>query len=117
MKRVVLLVDSDDGARFATACDLRGAGFVVTEAPSDERALQRMGALLPHAIVLEIEQRAGGGRKILTALHQDARLSRIPVIALLRDGDGERPEGVRTILREPHDPLELVAELRAALDV
>ena len=115
MKRVVLLVDSNAGARYATATDLRGAGFIVTEAADDRRALQRLGALLPHAIVLEMEAPHTATREILSALHKDARLSRIPVIALLRGPNGERPDGVRSMLREPHDPLQLVAELRAAL--
>src|SRR5436190_22531039 len=113
MKRVVLLVDSDPGARFATACDLRGAGFIVTEAADGAHALQRLGSLLPHAIVLELEPPDPTGRQVLTALHDDDRLSRIPVVALMRGDGGECPAGVQPVLREPHDPQKLVEALRA----
>jgi CheY-like chemotaxis protein len=117
MKRVVLLIDPNPGRRYATADDLRGAGFIVTEAPDGLRALQRLCAVLPHAIVLELEMAGMTGRDVLAELKKDARLARIPVVALTAQAAiGERPAGVRSILQEPHDPQDLVYDLRRALE-
>ena len=115
MKRVVMLIDPEPERRLATAEDLRGAGFIVTEAPDGVRALRRMGALLPHIIVLEMEMPGMTGRDVLSELGKDPRLARIPVIALTDTGARERPAGVRSILPEPHDPGQLVHDLREAL--
>jgi len=115
MKRVVLLIDPQTNRRFATAQDLRGAGFIVTEAADGMRALQRMGALLPHIIVLEMELPGMSGRDLLAAIAQHPKLSRIPVIALTSVSEEDRPSGVRVLLHEPHDPQELVHDLRDAL--
>jgi len=110
-----MLIDPEPGRRLATAGDLRGAGFIVTEAPDGVMALRRMGALLPHIIVLELEMPGMSGREVLVELGKDPRLARIPVIALTRSGAEERPAGVRAILPEPHDPGQLVHDLREAL--
>jgi two-component system, cell cycle response regulator DivK len=115
MKRVVLLIDPQATRRFATAEDLRGAGFIVTEAADGTRAMQRMGALLPHIIVLEMELPGMSGRDLLATMAHDPKLARIPVIALTSASEGDRPSGVRALLHEPHDPQELVHDLRDAL--
>ena len=115
MKRVVLLIDPDADRRSATAGDLREAGFIVTEAPDGARAMQRLGALLPHIIVLEMEMPGMSGREVLAALGKHSKLARIPVIALSAESASEWPASVKSVLREPHDPADLVHDLRAAL--
>ena len=74
------------------------------------RAMSALGVITPDVIVSDLASNEGAA--LLRTLHADRRRSRIPVISLTDDADGDA--GFSASVRKPIDPLLFV---RAVADV
>jgi signal transduction histidine kinase len=106
----VLLIDNDGDTRELVSAMLRRAGGTVVAAESVASALSALGVITPDVIVSDLT--SNDGAALLRTLSADRRRSRIPVISLTDDAEGEA--GFSASVRKPIDPLLFV---RAVADV
>jgi PAS domain S-box-containing protein len=117
---VILLVDDDDGGRYAVSRVLRRAGFDVAEAASGEDAL-RLAAEQPDLVLLDVNLPDMHGFDVCTRLKSDSRTRHIPVVHISATFVGSDAvtsgldRGADGYLTHPVDPRELVATLNAFL--
>ena len=113
----VLLVDDDENLAAMLAEILQLHGFEVGKATSGEAVLERIAAVPPDLVVLDVMLPGASGFEVLARLRQGSEL---PVIMLTaRGADAERIAGLTggadDYLAKPFNPLELVARIRAIL--
>ncbi len=77
---LALVIEDDDGVAQAYADVLQAAGFTTEIARDGRAALQRLVALTPALVVLDMNLPLVSGAEILRYLRADARLSRTRVI-------------------------------------
>jgi DNA-binding NarL/FixJ family response regulator len=117
IRRVVLLAMGDDEARARFAYQLTASGFdVVTHAAADLHDAHR-----PDVIVAELAATRPGGAPSLAAVHNDARLRDIPVVALADDVSDTtrtraRHEGCAAVCLTTCSVATLAAGIHAVLD-
>jgi DNA-binding response OmpR family regulator len=114
----VLLVDDETAITSNLAPFLERAGFDTAIASNGEEALQRIDALRPDLVVLDVLMPRLDGRETLRRLRY--RGNWIPVILLTQiSGTAERimalEEGADDYLNKPFEPQELVARIRTVL--
>jgi DNA-binding response OmpR family regulator len=114
----ILLVDDETAITENLAPLLRRAGFEVDVARNGDDALERVRALAPDLVVLDVLLPGTDGRAVLRQVRQERLL--VPIILLTQVGEaGERAmaldEGADDYLNKPFDPYELVARIRAVL--
>ena len=78
----VLLVDDDEVNLMITAVALRGRGFVVTEVPSGEAALEHLHHMVPDIVVLDAQMPGLDGFDTCERLRALPALSHVPVLML-----------------------------------
>ena len=117
---VILNVNDDESARYATTRTLRRAGYEVVEASSGEEALA-LARDLPSLVVVDVKLPGIDGFEVCRRLKADQRTTRIPVLqtsATFASADG-KPEGLDSgadgYLVQPLESSELVAAVRALL--
>lgn len=85
MPLVSVLVVGDDVAVLASArAILSAAGYVVHEAPSVRRALQRLMADPPDILITEVLMEDGDGIELISAVRETNRETRIIAVAKRR---------------------------------
>jgi len=114
----ILLVDDETAITENLAPLLRRAGFEVVVAENGDDALERLRAIAPDLVVLDVLLPGTDGRAVLRQVRQERLL--VPIILLTQVGEaGERAmaldEGADDYLNKPFDPYELVARIRAVL--
>jgi DNA-binding response OmpR family regulator len=117
-KPSILLVDDETAITDNLAPFLTRSGFTVTVASNGEEALQKVSAVHPDLLVLDVLMPRLDGREVLRQLRQGGNWT--PILLLTQVGAaGERAmaleEGADDYLNKPFDPHELVARIRAVL--
>ena len=117
-KPSILLIDDETAITDNLAPFLSRSGFAVTVASNGEEALQKVAAIRPDLLVLDVLMPRLDGREVLRQLRQGGNW--IPILLLTQVGEaGERAmaleEGADDYLNKPFDPHELVARIRAVL--
>jgi CheY-like chemotaxis protein len=110
----ILLVDDDEGFRYAAATALRNAGFEVTSVPDYRGALETLEGNSPLDLLVTdvvMPDRING-----FALARMARLRRLNLKVLYLTGyDVPSTEAIGKVLRKPITPELLTDEVRRAL--
>ena len=114
----LLLVDDDPSIIGQVGAFLERAGYRVTGESDGARALERIDALRPDLVVLDVLLPGMDGRAVLRALR--AKGDRRPVILLTKIGKASEralalEEGADDYLNKPFSPRELLARIRAVL--
>jgi DNA-binding response OmpR family regulator len=115
----VLAVSDDPGI----ADDLRFGlpGGLETIGASDAReAWKELGdsAIVPRAVVMDLQTGSAGGFSLASDLHQSERLKEVPIVMLIeRDQDAWLADqaGARVVLRKPLEPAVLVDAVLSVL--
>jgi two-component system, OmpR family, response regulator MprA len=89
----VLVVDDDRELREALAESLAAAGYQAIQASNGRQALERLAAVIPDAILVDVMMPIMNGVELLRVLRADAALKHIPVI--LMTGVNDSMIGVR----------------------
>lgn len=119
-KMMVLVVDDNEGQRYALTRTLEKAGFSVKTAATGMEALER-AAEEPDVVVLDVGLPDMNGFEVCRRLKSDPRTAHIPVIflsATFQDGAArQRGEsaGAMAYLFQPADPSTLLTVIQAAL--
>ena len=116
-RRVVLVVDDDEGVRSIVRDALERAGFSVVEAPSAEDALAAVASAPPHLVLLDVVLPQMSGYELFELLREQLG-DDLPVIFV----SGVRVDaydrivglllGADDYVLKPFDPDELVARVR-----
>ncbi len=112
----VLVVDDDASFREVLVSLLRYCGALVTALATAEDALHAMNQVKPDVVVVAIGANATSvtlPRRVRGRKPEDG--GNAPIVAVLRDGVTEVPEGVNVHLREPLNPWELCRQISALL--
>ena len=117
-KPSILLVDDETAITDNLTPFLSRSGFAVTVASNGEEALQKVAAIHPDLLVLDVLMPRLDGRQVLRQLRQEGNWT--PILLLTQVGEaGERAmaleEGADDYLNKPFDPHELVARIHAVL--
>jgi PAS domain S-box-containing protein len=117
---IVLVVDDNDGTRYALAHTLRRAGFTVWEAGTGAEALRR-AAENPSLITLDVRLPDILGFEVCRRLKADPATASIPVLQTSASltASSDKVQGLQGgadgYLVQPIEPDELVATVRALL--
>jgi CheY-like chemotaxis protein len=79
--KIVMIVDDDDSIRELLEFVVKKEGFQVDKAADGEEALQKIGKVKPHVILLDLMLPRYGGFEVLRHL-QSGETARIPIIVL-----------------------------------
>jgi DNA-binding response OmpR family regulator len=114
----ILFVDDETAITNQVGAFLERAGFRVQCEADGAQALQRIEALQPDLVILDVLLPGMDGRALLRALR--AKGDRRPVILLTQVGEASEralalEEGADDYLNKPFDPRELLARIRAVL--
>jgi len=120
--KVVLVVDSDEHARFIYRTILQHAGFEVITATDALIGLHVCQHTTPTAVVLDVDPPTCPSFDAAQALANDARHRRVMVVALTRRAmlhelRDIRGPGFKTILVKPVDPKLVVDAVRGEFGV
>lgn len=119
--RRVLLIDDDDDIREIAEITLTAvAGWEVLTAASGEEGIELAAAEQPDAILLDVMMPGLDGPGTLTRLRAGPDTCGIPVVLLTakaQTSDRHRLNGLgaQGLLTKPFDPLQLPAQLAAAV--
>lgn len=110
----VLVVDDDDVIRQLITVNLELEGYDVVTASDGQDALDRVKAVAPDVITLDVMMPRVDGWEAATRLRQDPETAGIPVVlisARAQDIDLARGRsiGVDAYLTKPFDPDELIS--------
>jgi PAS domain S-box-containing protein len=116
----ILVVDDTEAMRYATSRMLRGGGYEVVEAATGLEALEQ-AKRLPDLVVLDIHLPDIDGYEVCRHLKNDTATKSIPVLHLTatflesEDRAISLDDGADAFLKEPVEPRELLATVRALL--
>jgi DNA-binding response OmpR family regulator len=118
MKIRILVVDDEPDLLAELAPLLERTGYAVSTAEDGTSGLEKIEALKPDLVVLDVMMPRMDGREVLRQLRQAGNWT--PVILLTRVGaPTERAlslqEGADDYLNKPFEPLELIARIQAIL--
>jgi DNA-binding response OmpR family regulator len=113
----VVVVDDDESIRELASVYLRKEGFDVICAADGPSALERIAAVKPGLVVLDLMLPGMSGYDVCKALRQD---SNVPILMLTaRDEDVDKIVGLELgaddYVTKPFNPRELVARVKAIL--
>jgi signal transduction histidine kinase len=115
----ILVVDDDDGGRYAKAHTLTRQGYTVCEAAFGEAALEQIAASVPDMVLLDVRLPDGDGvefcRRIKTEHPEITVLQTSSALISAQDRALALEAGADSYLIEPIEPDELVAVVRALL--
>ncbi len=115
----ILVVDDDDGGRYAKAHTLARQGYAVSEASRGEAAIEHIAAAAPDLILMDVRLPDGNGiefcRRIKAEYPQVTVLQTSSALISAHDRALALEAGADSYLIEPIEPDELVAVVRALL--
>jgi CheY-like chemotaxis protein len=111
-----LVVDDDASFRDVLISLLRYCGALVTAVATPDDALTAMDQVKPDVLVVTI---SAAGRTVALVRRVRARKpedgGNAPIVAIVRQGASDVPEGVNVHLTEPLNPWELCREISTLL--
>lgn len=118
----VLIIDDDEQIRSLIAHLLRPMGHVLEEASSAEEAHDKLLASPPDLVLLDMQLPGRSGQELLAEIRADPRTRLIPVVMITGAATHERKlkaiqAGVTDFIAKPFSPEELVARVRALLEL
>jgi CheY-like chemotaxis protein len=119
-KRILIVDDEDDIREVAQVSLELVGGYEVMTASSGRAGLERARGSQPDAILLDVMMPDMDGPATLVELRADPTTSHIPVVFLTaKTQTAERQKlgqlGAAGILTKPFDPMQLAADVAAAL--
>jgi CheY-like chemotaxis protein len=102
----VLIAEDDEEFRRMMAVYLRQAGYTVDEAPNGVEALSTMLAVVPDALLLDLQMPQMDGQTLLATCRATPRLASVPVVVLSgmpADEIAANALGARAYLVKPID--------------
>jgi len=118
----VLVIDDDDQIRSLIVRLLTPMGNVLKEAASAEEGLERLRDAPPDLVLLDMQLPGRSGHEVLEEIRGDPRTRLIPVVMITGAATHELKlkaieAGVTDFIAKPFSPEELVARVRALLDL
>ncbi|SFX11424.1 response regulator transcription factor [Marinospirillum alkaliphilum] len=116
----VLVVDDEPNIVLSLEFLMQQAGFQVDTAADGETALQKVHAVPPDLILLDISLPGISGFEVLEALRAEARYSKLPIVMLTAHGrEVEREKGMALgaddYITKPFSTRELVEKVKNLL--
>lgn len=85
----VLVVEDDDDQRSILEMVLKSAGYEVTSASDGRVALETLAQMTPDLLITDLMMPRLDGRELVTAVRDDQRFARLPILILTVLGDDE----------------------------
>ena len=115
----VLVVDDDPAIRRLVIAALKRDGYEFTEAANGREALDRMRAIQPDCVVLDLRMPSVSGWDVLQERVHDPELTKIPVIVVSANREPELihalDKGICAFLPKPFDIGALSALVKACV--
>lgn len=111
----VLLIEDEPSIAEAVRFILSRDGWHCEQWPEGTGALNRIRALAPRLVVLDLMLPGRSGAEVLADLRADPALSRLPVLLLSAQGMANLPPGADRILPKPFANADLRAVVRELL--
>ena len=120
--RTVLVIDDDEQIRRLIVRLLGPMGHVLREASTAEEGLEKLREAPPDLVLLDMQLPGRSGHEVLEEIRADPRTRLIPVVMITGAATHERKlkaieAGVTDFLDKPFSPEELVARVRALLEL
>ena len=116
MKRKIFLVDDETDLRLAISFKLRNAGYEVFEIVEGQEVLDRVRAVIPDLIILDIFLPGMNGDKVAKILKNDENLKSIPIILISAFSESLKEKfeecGADSYLAKPFASAELVSMIK-----
>jgi putative two-component system response regulator len=118
----VLVIDDDEQIRRLIVRLLQPMGHALEEAATAEEGLEKLRAAPPDLVLLDMQLPGRSGHEVLEEIRADPRTRLIPVVMITGAATQERKlkaieAGVTDFLSKPFSPEELVARVRALLEL
>jgi len=118
-----ILIIEDETALLTMLSDkLKKEGYDVATAEDGEEGLQKIKEENPDLILLDIIMPKMGGMEVLEIVHEDDKMSKIPIIIISNSGQPVEIErakalGIRDyLIKAEFEPQEVVGKVRAVLE-
>ncbi len=105
----VLVVDDDESLREAIAEAITDAGYVVQQARDGREALEKMRAVSPCIVLLDLMMPVMDRWEVVTAMDSDAALANVPVCVVSAQDRLPPPRSARSLKK----PVSVAALLEA----
>jgi CheY-like chemotaxis protein len=120
MRPLIFLADDDALVRALVELRLGVDGYTVVSVEDGDIALQRLKAMSPSLIILDLQMPRMGGLAVLEVLAQDRRLDRTPIMMLTASADAGDVKsaaalGVTAYVLKPFEPDVLANRVRRIL--
>jgi DNA-binding response OmpR family regulator len=120
LRRRILVAEDDQGIRELIRARLTTAGYDTHTAHNGREALQRMRALKPDGLILDINMPELDGFGVLEALKAEEALKRIPVLVLTARHGAEDVKravglGAKDFLTKPFNDGQLISRVARLL--
>lgn len=112
----VLLIEDEPSIAEAVRFILTREGWGCEQWPEGSGAIQRIRALAPRLVILDLMLPGRSGAEILAELRADPDLSALPVLLLSARGTANLPPGADRILPKPFANADLRALVRELLE-
>jgi len=111
----VLLIEDEPSIAEAVRFILSRDGWQCEQWPEGSGALQRIRALAPRLLILDLMLPGRSGAEVLAELRADPELRALPVLLLSARGMANLPEGADRMLAKPFANADLRAVVRELL--
>jgi len=116
----ILVVEDEPGIAFSLEIDLKTEGYEVEVADKGGAGLDRIRAMRPDLVILDLMMPTMDGLEVCRRLRQDPATASLPIVMLTAKGDEvDRVLGLEIgaddYVVKPFSPKELVARVRAVL--
>ena len=113
-----LCVDDSATLRMVVAMSLKALGHTVVEAENGKQAIEKLGALTPDCLILDINMPEMSGMEFLTVKSKNAAWAGIPVIVLTTQDEEALKKsamalGANGFLAKPFKKEELLATIES----
>lgn len=115
----ILVVDDDENIAEAIKITLEDNDYEAIVANSGKECLEKLKAVKPDLILLDVMMPGMSGMRLLQELKKDKRTRGIPVAMLTgvkaEFDEGMKEEGIEDYIVKPFDPNDLIARIKRIL--